>query len=270
MGGVGGRGQNGGMPYLDDDGGPLRVIPITQAPADGRFFQLNRRIGFQEHVGAPIYWAPPHIPSDDPQPGNRTDLASVPWIFWSFIGSFGRQSAPAIVHDHRCELALALPRDQALEQRFEDDRVFRVGLRQQKMPLFRSWLMWAFVSVERYFRHAPGRFTMLVIQAAIGIAMIVAAVILGIVAHPLWLLLALAPAVAALLWGRERRLMVWLSYSGALLAPVIAVQFAAVGVFRLIELVVRETIDRPFVDHEPGPVITPLRFDPRRSGQPRG
>jgi hypothetical protein len=262
LGSVGGVRDNACMPYLDDDGTPLRTIRLTQAPADGRFFQLDRRIGFQEHDGGDIVWAPAHIPSVDPQPGNRTDLASVPWVFWSFIGSFGRQSAPALVHDHRCELALALPRAAALAQRFEDDRVFRVGLRQQRVPLLRSWLMWAFVSVERYFRHASMRFTLLVLQSALGVLAIIAAVVLGIVVSPLWVALALAPAAVSPLWGREAKLLVWLAYAGALLTPLIVPQLLAVGIFRLIELLVRETIDRPFVDPHPGPVITPFRLDP--------
>ncbi len=143
------------MPFLDENGGPLRVIQLTQAPADGHYFQLRRPIGFREEAGQEVLWAPAHTPTDDPVAGNRTDLASVPWPLWGFIASYGRQSAPAILHDHqrtettRMRQANLMSRADALAQAAEDDRIFRVGLRQQKVPLLRAWLMWAFVSVER-------------------------------------------------------------------------------------------------------------------------
>ena len=152
------------MPYLDADGSPLQVIELNQAPEDGHYFQLMRTIGFREHPTPehaetnPTYWAPAHHPSNDPGPHNRTDLASVPWLFWAFIASYGKQSAPAILHDHQSGVAQTLPAREALRQRRKDDRLFRIGLRQQKAPLLRSWLMWTFVAFERYLAHARVRF----------------------------------------------------------------------------------------------------------------
>ena len=252
------------MPYLDDDEQPLQRIDLAQIPPTGRRFRLERRIGFQEHApDGPVVWAPA---SDEGRDGDRaegwTDLASVPGVLWSFIGSYGRQSAPAVVHDHRALLALGLPADQALEQRFEDDRQFRVGLRQQRVPLLRAWLMWAVVSVERYVRHAPGIAAVLIGQSVLGVLGVWVATI-GLVTPvlgaptPGWLGLAMAPAVLAVCWREERRLLVWLPYAGALLGPLLLVQLAAVGAFRLLELLVRETIDRPFIDDSPGPVGPP-------------
>jgi hypothetical protein len=242
------------MPFVDENGAPLRVIRLTQAPQDGHYFQLRSAIGFREHEGGdeennPTYWAPPHLPSDDPGPDERTDLASVPWLFWSFIASYGRQSAPAIIHDHRGLLARGLNHADALRQREEDDRLFRVGLRQQHVPLLRSWLMWAFVSVGRFWEDAGGLFVLLVLQSLLGIAAIIFAVIAAF-SQPLWLLLVLAPAVPALLWGRQARLMIWLAYGGALVAPLVLLQLCAVLPFWLLEVLVRELIDRPFVDRE--------------------
>lgn len=251
------------MPCVDDDGTPLQRIRLTQIPPTGRLFQLERRIGFQEHSpDGPIVWAPAHDPHGPAAPGNSTDLASVPGVLWSFVGSYGRQSAPAIVHDHRSALALRRPVEEALAQRFEDDRQFRVGLRQQRVPLLRAWLMWAVVSVERYVRHRPGVAALMITQSVLGVLAIWAATI-GTVTpvfgrpDPAWLTLAIAPAVAAVFWREERRLLVWLPAAAALLGPLLIVQLAAVGIFRLIELIVRETVDRPFIDDSPGPIIAP-------------
>ncbi len=250
------------MPYLDADGAPLRVIELNQAPEDGHYFQLMRSIGFREHATPedeatnPTYWAPAHHPSDDPAPGNRTDLASVPWAFWGFISSYGKQSAPAILHDHQSEVARTLPAPDALRARRRDDRLFRVGLRQQKVPLLRAWLMWVFVAFERYVAHAPVRFTAMAIESLVGAATIYLAVILGI-GQPLWLLLLLAPAVVSLVWGTEALLVIWGSYATAVLAPLVALQMIALLPFLVLEILVRELIDRPFIDHEPGTQIGP-------------
>jgi len=251
------------MPYLDDDEQPLQRIDLSQEPPTGRRFRLRRRIGFQEHApDGPIVWAPAHDTVGAGRPGSRTDLASVPGALWSFVGSYGRQSAPAIVHDHRVALARSLPADEAIERGFEDDRQFRVGLRQQKVPLLRAWIMWAVVCVERYLRHRPWIAALMIAQSVLGVLAIWAATV-GLTTSlfggpdPAWIGLALAPAIAAVFWREERRLLVWLPYAGALLGPLLLVQLTAVGMFRLIELVVRETVDRPFVDGTPGPIGTP-------------
>lgn len=251
------------MPYLDDDGTALQGIQLTQSPPTGRWFRLDRRIGFQEHApDGPIVWAPPHDPDRPAGPGTGTDLASVPGALWGFIGSYGRQSAPAVVHDHRAALARQLPTEEALAQRFEDDRQFRVGLRQQRVPLLRAWIMWAVVSVERYVRHRPAVAALLIAQAVLGVLAIWAATIGAITpvfgrAEPAWLVLALAPIIAAVFWREERRLLIVLPTVGALLGPLLIVQLAVVGAFRLVELIVRETVDRPFIDDSPGPIGTP-------------
>ena len=251
------------MPYFDAEGVPLRVIELNQAPDDGHYFQLMRAIGFREHPGPenaetnPTYWAPAHRPSDNPGPGNRTDLASVPWVFWSFIASYGRQSAPAILHDHQSDLARAMPAAEALSSRRDDDRLFRVGLRQQKVPLLRAWLMWAVVSYWRYLAHAPLRFAVMMIQTALGAAAVYLAVIFGI-GHPLWLLLLLSPAVVSLAWHSEARLLVWGSYGLAVLLPLMALQTLALISYWVLEVVVRELIDRPFVDHHPDTQLGPF------------
>lgn len=251
------------MPYVDAEGSELRVIELNQAPEDGHYFQLMRAIGFREHPGPenadtnPTYWAPAHHPSDDPGPGNRTDLASVPWLFWSFIASYGRQSAPAILHDHQSDVARAMPASAALKARHTDDRLFRVGLRQQKVPLLRAWLMWTVVSYWRYLAHAPVLFVIIMTETVVGAAVVYLAVILGF-GHPVWLLLIPGPAVVSLVWRREAPLLIWGSYGLAVLAPLMALQTLALIPFWILEVLVRELIDRPFVDHKPDTQLGPF------------
>jgi hypothetical protein len=251
------------MPFLDEHGEPLRVIPLVQAPATKPYFQLARPIGFREHEKARTYWVPAHEASADPASGDRTDLASVPPFLQGFIATYGRQSAPAILHDHRRQVtnqlivASQLGAADALGQAEEDDRVFRVALRQQKVPLIRSWLMWAFVSVERYWLYARWRAVLLVAQAVLAIVVVPAAIVLAF-RSPLWLLLLVVPAVLAVAWGRRYALVLWLGYGSALMAPLVALQLGALAPFRLVEWLARETIDRPFIDPEPGPVAVPF------------
>lgn len=254
------------MPYFDADGLPLRVIELRQAPEDGHYFQLMRAIGFREHSTRedadtnPTYWAPAHHRSDNPGPGNRTDLASVPWVFWSFIASYGRQSAPAILHDHQSDVARTMSPADALHARREDDRLFRVGLRQQKVPLLRAWLMWTVVSYSRYLAHAPLRFALMAIETAAGAALVYLAVIMGI-GQPLSLLLLLVPAAVALSWGAHAPLIILGSYGIAVLAPLIALQTLALIPYWILEVLARELIDRPFIDHHPDTQIGPFARD---------
>lgn len=245
------------MPFLDESGAPLRVIHLTQAPATSHFFQLVRPIAFQESPGGDVLWAPAHSPSDAPGPHNRTDLTSVPWPLWGFIASYGRQSAPAILHDHLSgELGQPGVQD-ALARAEEFDRIFRVGLRQQKVPLLRAWLMWAFVSVGRFRRFSRGLWVVLLVQVALSLAAIYCALFLAAVSAA-WLALLTLPVVGALLWGRHRVLLLWLGFGGAALAPLVALQLCALVPYWLAELLVRELVDRPFVDRDPGPVAVPF------------
>lgn len=245
------------MPFLNEGGEPLRTIPLTQVPATEPYFQLNRPIGFREHDSSETYWVPAHVPDDYPARGNRTDLASVPVLFRGFIASYGRQSAPAIMHDHHREVTSRPGTADALTQAEEDDRVFRVGLRQQKVPLLRAWLMWAFVSLERYWLYARLRAVLLVVQALLAVAVVYGSIVLA-AGSPLWLLGIGVPAIAALAWGRRYAVMLWLSYGFPLMAPLVLLQLCALAPYWLAELLVREAIDRPFIDHEPGPVAVPF------------
>ena len=89
------------MPFVDSAGRELTSIELGQVPVTAPTFQLRERIGYVEAGTSPekITWAEAHIPDIGPSPGNRTDLASVPLVFWSLIASYGRQTAAAVVHD---------------------------------------------------------------------------------------------------------------------------------------------------------------------------
>jgi hypothetical protein len=252
------------MPFLDEHGEPLRVVHLTQAPATKPYFQLTRPIAFREHENAVTYWVTAHEASASPQSADRTDLASVPPFLQGFIASYGRQSAPALLHDHRRQVSNRPDTADALGQAEEDDRVFRVALRQQKVPLLRAWLMWAFVSVERYWLYARWRASLLITQTVFAVVMIYGAVLLAF-GSQLWLLFIAAPGMLAFAWGRRYMLLLWLSYGSALMAPLVLLQLCALAPFRLIELLVRETIDRPFIDPKPGPIAVPYGRTPKRS-----
>lgn len=244
------------MPFLDENGEPLKVIPLTQAPATGQYFQLVRPIGFREHDSDETVWVPAHTPASNPKRGNRTDLASIPWLFRSFIAEYGRQSAPVIMHDHHRELTNRLGTADALGRAEEHDRQFRVALRQQKVPLLRAWLMWTIVSAERYWLYSRLRAVVLILQAIVGIVIIYGALVLAF-GSPWWLFVVATPAAAAFTWGRHYVLMLWMSYGLALLAPLVLLQLCSLAPYWLAELLVREAIDRPFIDHDPGPVAVP-------------
>lgn len=236
----------------------LTTIEIGQVPVTAPTFQLRHAIGYYEGDGeAPahseIVWAHPHKHSDAPTAGNRTDLASVPSLFWSLIASYGRQTAPAIVHDSECwkvYSAQYIDKDridgrEAVARRIRIDRRFRLGLRELDVTPFRTWLMWTFVSLERYQKHAVVAFVGLLLLATLGLALIVGAPIavlaLGL---PPWvgaLMLLLPLATSAI--GGQWRMLVWASYAGALLLPVVVLQLGAFLPYVLLENVIWFIID---------------------------
>ncbi|MRX44440.1 DUF1353 domain-containing protein [Agromyces kandeliae] len=225
------------MPFLREDGAPLDELPLAQRPADGYRFALRAPLVYVDDPSGRRYRAP--AAGEGPPPVGITDLASVPTPLWGLIASYGRQSAPAVLHDAQSIAAAALDDDAAaLVQRREDDDVFHRALREQGVPVLRARLMWAWVSADRERTYAGWRGWLLLAQVALGVAAVVAAIVLAVVAHPVWLLLAAAPAFAALAWGGLARLVIALTYPLALLGPVLLVHLLAVGVFRLVEATV--------------------------------
>ncbi|WP_394553169.1 DUF1353 domain-containing protein [Agromyces sp. MMS24-JH15] len=251
------------MPFEQVDGSELDALRLAQRPADGYRFDLERPFAYRDPVTGTRYEVPA---AGEPGGLAQTDLASVPSALWGFIASYGRQSAPAILHDHRSIEADELGRTDrrgALLQRREDDRVFRTALREQRVPLLRAWLMWAWVSAdrERTFNGALG--LAFVAQAIAGALAVVTALVLAWW-HPAWLLLLLAPAVGAVSWGRLAPLQLVLGYGTGLLAPLVALQFAALLPFRAIEALV-EVVS----GGDPAGVVRPTAIPPSagRTGQ---
>ena len=223
------------MPFLTDDGHPLDELALAQRPADGYRFELRAPFVYID----PISGRPYPVPA---QSGQRvdTDLASVPSLVWAFIASYGRQSAPAVMHDVYAAPAddpSAPDRRAELERRREVDRVFRTALREQGVPKLRAALMWAWVAADRERGVAGVAGAVFFAQAILGAIVIVAASVLAFW-NIGWLVLAVVPAVAALPWWRLAPLMLLLNYSGAVLSPLVVLQLLAVVPFRIIEAVV--------------------------------
>lgn len=236
------------MPFRTDDGRPLDELLLAQRPADGYRFDVRAPFDYEDPVSGRRY----HVParpagSPEPPPGEReprvhgvTDLASVPMWLWSFIASYGRQSAPAILHDERSVVAAELgDRRAALAQRREDDRVFRTALREQRVPLLRSWIMWAWVAADREREFGGVAGTLLFVQVVVG-ALVVLGASVAAFWQPWWLVALPVVALAALPWAGAglAPLVLMLTLSSAVLAPLIALHLVSVAPFRLIEAVV--------------------------------
>ena len=79
-----------------------------------------------------------------PDTSGRTDLASVPTLFWWLIASYGNHTRASLMHD-----ALYVDAGEPPVPRRTADRLFLTALREpgpQKGGAFRHWLMWAAVS----------------------------------------------------------------------------------------------------------------------------
>lgn len=250
------------MPFITDDGRPLDELALAQRPADGYRFELRAPFVYVDPVSGRRYPVPA-------QPGQRveTDLASVPTLVWSFIASYGRQSAPAVMHD-----VYAAPADDPsspdrrpeLLRRREVDRVFRTALREQGVPRLRASLMWAWVAADRERGLAGAAGAVFYVQAILGAIVVVAASVLAFW-NLAWLVLAAAPAVAAVPWWRLAPLMLLLNYSGAVLSPLVVLQVLAVVPFRLIEAIIELV-----TGGDPRSVIRPtvISGDPDPAGGP--
>jgi hypothetical protein len=180
------------MPFwkLEDETEP--DILLRQASPNA--FQLLQGFRYKvpEEDGA-VYVVPP----DDPErpaeePGNSTDLASVPpWLWW-FVASHGRHTRAALLHDHLVE-DTSLPRREA-------DRVFRLALDESGVRWLRRWLMWTAVSLATM--AAESRLALFLFSAhAAALVGALLAWLSGWAAYG-WVA-ALALGVAGFAWGRR-------------------------------------------------------------------
>lgn len=252
------------MPFTNTDGSPLEAIELSQVvDAHGQFgkdFRLTRGFVYTQSLGFPVQVrgrkVPPVIPVTASEGQERTDLASVPWPFWSLISPHGRQSAPALLHDQECHRVNQMPgtagkaelvREQ-LDERAWIDLMFQRALREQRVPRLRARLMWSFVSVQSYFGRATLRGLLIIALALLGAASFHAGVVIliRVLSSPedrwadmggWWALLVCAPALVMILAHRIPRLMGTLLPVAVVLGPVMALMFVAVGMMRLVEFI---------------------------------
>jgi len=221
------------MPFRTAEGRPLDELLLAQRPADGVRFELREGFSYEDPASGRLFDVPP---------GRSTDLATVPMWLWSFIASYGRQSAPAVLHDHRSVLAAALgDRRAALAQRRDDDRVFRTALREQGVPLLRRWVMWAWVAADREREFGGLAGLLLIAQVVLGSLLVVGASVAAF--WQPWSLVAVPIVVlAALPWRLRARelapLVLVLTGSIAVLGPLLVLHLVSLVPFRLIEAIV--------------------------------
>lgn len=186
-------------PFVDADSVLLRYL-------GGRDFELESTVTWEDPADGSVVVVPP---------GTRTDLASVPPFLWGLVASYGRQTLPAILHDHLSDLATDF-RDAR-----EADARFQRALRERGVPDVRAAAMWAAVGIASWVRFRSLLGLLFVAVMVAGVAAVVAGIVLAVLLHPLWLLLVLAPAVPSLLWGREAGLQLTATYLFALYSPLI-------------------------------------------------
>jgi len=227
------------MPFIDSTGAPVDGVHLLYRPAAVRLFQLEQGFAWIDPRDGSRTDIPAHDLTRPPtDPHNSTDLASVPAFLWGLVASYGHQTLPAILHDALSDRAdEAAPADRFAVRRAADD-AFRVALRESGVTTLRATTMWAVVSMQRYLRFRTALGVVLVAQVVLGGLAVIAAVVLGLLGHPLLLLLALAPAVLALAWGRDAPVVIASSYLGALYSPLIVTAAIASAIEYLIALVV--------------------------------
>lgn len=220
--------SGGQMPFFDLAGNPDPTIDLRQVSPNA--FQLLT--AFQYVVperGGKTYEVPKHDTTLPPTPGNRTDLASVPFWLWWFVASHGRHTRAALLHD-RLVNETKVDRDEA-------DRVFRFALEESDVRWMRRWLMWTAVSLATMMRRKPLRFATFVLML-VGLVALAAAWPLGWLDGLPFGLPAWSPALALGLLGlvHGRRWLLAVLGLALILAPTLLV-FATLGVVWLGDLV---------------------------------
>ena len=146
------------------EGGSFAVGDRTPDPelrqVDDDSFVILRSFCYRAFSGDPDAGAVYLVPGEDfeaptsvdpelrvvipPDVSGRTDLASVPPLFWWLIASYGNHTRASLLHD-----ALYVDAGEPPVPRRTADRLLLAALREpgpQKGGAFRHWLMWAAVS----------------------------------------------------------------------------------------------------------------------------
>ena len=202
------------MPFLTDDGRPLDELALAQRPADGYRFELREPFVYVDPVSERA------LPGAGATRGAGRDRSRVGADARVGLHRELRTAVGARRDARRVRRAgrrPALPdRRVELARRREVDRVFRTALREQGVPRLRASLMWAWVSADRERGLAGVAGAVFFVQSILGAIVVVAASVLAFW-NIGWLVLAVAPAIAAVPWWRLAPLMLLLNYSGAVL-----------------------------------------------------
>jgi hypothetical protein len=251
------------MPFYQDAAAtePLTAIHLLQRTK--RLFQLAQPIYYQADAASGIV----RIEAHDLSAGlknNSTDLASVPTWMWGLIASYGRQTAPALLHDQRMAECAKLPPGEALRRCRVYDEEFRRALLDTGVAALRARLMWAAVSIQTYLEHARGRGLLLAASVAAGALAFIAATWLAAVGAGLAPLAGavLLTAALCLAWTRDWPVLAVMVPAFALFSPVLA---AAAGGSLLLWLCESAwwAVTKPFAKHPtPPPVVGPLARTP--------
>jgi hypothetical protein len=150
-------------------------------------WQVRTSFGYRAEDGR--YFVVPAQTGDVGSRGNSTDLASVPGFLWGILAPYGRQLRPAVLHDHRCDVADGVIEDDAdnrdaagrpvppgrsrTQLRTEADDLFREALRAEGVGPARSWMFWTGVAYGRFFLYAR-------VRAIVLAALVFAAAVLGL------------------------------------------------------------------------------------------
>jgi hypothetical protein len=222
------------MPFLDLNGAPLTRVALEQVLAapgnrDAGLFVLTCGFVYLDPCSGERISVPA-----DPVPG---DLASVPSFLWGLIAPFGRQTAPALMHDRlRRQAAAAPPSDRAAMSR-RADRLFRSGLLDSGVSVPRAWLMWAGVSLTRDEAIAPTASRLRVLHALVIAVLIWLATVrlLRGSARPADAVRAVGAVASAALQGDRARAALLLAAVVAPLVPLLAVSWLTSQAFRVVE-----------------------------------
>ena len=251
------------MPFYQDAAAtePLAAIHLVQRTK--RCFQLAQPIYYQADPASAVV----RIAAHDLSAGlknNSTDLASVPTWMWGLIASYGRQTAPALLHDLRMATCAELPPEEALRRRRIYDEEFRRALLDTGVAALRARLMWAGVSVQAYLEHSRGRGLLLAASVGVAALALIAAIWLAATgAGQLPLAGAvLLTAVLCLAWTRDWPVVAVMVPAFALFSPVLAAAAAGSLLLWLCEAG-WWAVTKPFTKHpNPPPVVGPLTRTP--------
>jgi uncharacterized protein DUF1353 len=171
------------MPFYNEQGdGPARVV-LEQV--DDTHFKIGTAFKYVDPTTQKEYLVPASDPDD---PHDVTDLASVPWILWWLVASYGQHTRAALLHDQLVSDGMSL------EQRVEADSVFFRALEESGNNWLRHRLMWAAVSVGG---------TMLKCTAIRGVLFFL---------HVLAFWLAVLWSIGALAWLQRQPWLSWVPY----------------------------------------------------------